>query len=82
MKFGQLIEHNIRNLFLEKLYRKYVEDASLRPFNNKSKLGMSLDQESEILLKFVFVVCVSQGLPTYVKTKVMTTCFYLLQSIF
>ena len=32
MKFGQLIEHNIRNLFLEKLYRKYVEDTSLRPF--------------------------------------------------
>ena len=31
-KFGQLIEHNMRNIFLEKLYTKYGAEASFRPF--------------------------------------------------
>ena len=35
MKFGQLIEYNMRNIFLEKLYTKYDEDASPRPFYKK-----------------------------------------------
>ena len=49
MKFGQLMENNIRNIFLEKLYTKHVENASLRPFYNKSKLKIYLDQQSEML---------------------------------
>ena len=35
MKFGQLIEYNMRNIFLEKSYSKYGEDASPRPFYEK-----------------------------------------------
>ena len=31
-KFGQLIEHNIRNIFLEKSYTKYVEKLVPDPF--------------------------------------------------
>ena len=31
-KFGQLIEHNMRNIFLEKLYTKYVEKLVPNPF--------------------------------------------------
>ena len=33
MKIGQLIEYNIRNIFIEKLYTKYGGEASPRPFH-------------------------------------------------
>ena len=59
IKFGQLIEYNMRNIFLEKSYTKY---------NGK-------------VLKFVFIVCPSRGLPRYIKTKLLTTCFYLTYSL-
>ena len=32
VKFGQLIEYNVRNIFLEKLYTKCGEETILRPF--------------------------------------------------
>ena len=44
MKFGQLIEYNLKNIFLEKLYRKYGGETSPRPFSQKLKLTISLDQ--------------------------------------
>ena len=40
MKFGQLKEYNMINIFLEKLYTKTIP----RPFSKKSKLSISLDQ--------------------------------------
>ena len=33
MKFGQLTEDNMRNIFLEKLYTKYSRETILRPFS-------------------------------------------------
>ena len=44
MRFGQLIECNIRNIFLEKSYTKYGGETSPRPFSEKLKLRISLDQ--------------------------------------
>ena len=35
MKFGQLIEYNMRNIFLEKSHSKYGAEASPRPFYKK-----------------------------------------------
>ena len=32
IKFGQLIEYNMRNIFLEKSYGKYGRETSPRPF--------------------------------------------------
>ena len=43
-KFGQLIEFNMRYIFLEKSYRKYGEETSLRHFSGKLKLSISQDQ--------------------------------------
>ena len=43
MKFGQLIEYN-RSIFLEKSYIKYGGETIPRPFSQKSKLSISLDQ--------------------------------------
>ena len=44
MKFSQLIENKMRNLFLEKSYTKCCGETIPRPFAKKSKLNMSLDQ--------------------------------------
>ena len=44
MKFGHLIEYNIRNLFIEKSYTKCGKETIPRPFHEKSKLSLSLDQ--------------------------------------
>ena len=44
MKFGQLIEYNMRNIFLEKSYTKCSEELILRLFSKKSELSISMDQ--------------------------------------
>ena len=44
MKFGQLIECNLRNIFLDKSYTKCGGESSPRHFSEKSKLSKSLDQ--------------------------------------
>ena len=38
MKFGQLIECNMRDIFLEKSYTKCDEETISRPFSEKLKL--------------------------------------------
>ena len=42
MKFGQLIEHNIRNILLKKSYAKCGGDTIPRLFSKKSKLSKNL----------------------------------------
>ena len=49
MKFGQLVEYNTRNAFLEKLCTGWGAESSLRPFHKKLKFSVSLDQQSEML---------------------------------
>ena len=44
MKFGQLIECNMRNIFIEKSYTKCGGETSPRPFSENLKLSISLDQ--------------------------------------
>ena len=44
MKFGQLIEYNMRNIFVEKPYTKCAGETISRPLSKKSKLSISLDQ--------------------------------------
>ena len=43
-KFGQLIEYNIRNTFLEKSYTKCAGETIPRPLPKKPKLSISLDR--------------------------------------
>ena len=43
MKFGQLIEYNMRNIFLEKPYTKCGGETIPRAFSKLSKLNMSLN---------------------------------------
>ena len=49
MKFGQLIEYNMRSISLEKSYTKCGGGTSPRPFPEKPKLSVSLDQQSKVL---------------------------------
>ena len=49
MKFGQLIEYNMRNIFLEKSYTKCGGETIPRPFSKKSKLSKSLDEYFKVL---------------------------------
>ena len=44
MKFGQLIEYNMRNIFPEKSCTKCGGETSPRHFSEKLKLSISLDQ--------------------------------------
>ena len=44
VKFGPLIEYNMRNIFLEASYTKCFGETIRRPFSKKSKLIISLDQ--------------------------------------
>ena len=49
MKIGQSIEYNMINNFFEKLYAQCGGETSPIPFYKKSKLSISLDQQSEML---------------------------------
>ena len=70
MKFGQLIEYSMRNILLEKSYTKYGEETSPRPSSRKSTLKKNS-------IQFDFFIYPRRGLPKYIGTKNLTTCFYL-----
>ena len=59
MKFGQLIEYNMRNILPETLYTKCGGETSPRPFSENLKLTISLDQS----LKF-YTICF-YGMPSW-----------------
>ena len=49
MKFGQLIEYIMKKLFHQKSCTNCDEQTFTRPFPVKSKLSISIDQQSKIL---------------------------------
>ena len=49
MRFGQLIEYNMRNIVLEKSYTKYGGDIIPRPFSKISKLNIPQDEWTKVL---------------------------------
>ena len=55
MKFGQLNECNMRNVFLEKPYTKCGEETSPKPFSEKLKLTISLDRWSKDLYSLLLL---------------------------
>ena len=81
MQFGQLIERNMRNIFLERSYSKCGGETSPRPFSKKLKLTISLDQWCKVLYSLLYYFA-SWGLSKYIETKLQTTCFHLILSFF
>ena len=57
MKFGQLIECNMRIIFLEKSYTKCDGLTNPRQFSKILKLSMSCQG----FIQFVFIVCQVEG---------------------
>ena len=62
MKFGQLREYNMKNIFLEKPNTKFGGETSVRPFSEKLELRISLDQQSEFLFSSFY--CISKWMTT------------------
>ena len=62
MKFGQLREYNMKNIFLLKPYTKCGGETSRRPFSENLKLGISLHQQSEFLFSLFY--CISKWMTT------------------
>ena len=76
MKFRQLIECNMRNIFLEKSCTKCVGETTPRPSSEKLKLSISLDQQFKVLYSLFLL----WGLSKYIETKLQTICFYVVLS--
>ena len=49
IKFGKLVEYNMRNMFPDKSYTKFGGETITRPFYKKSKLSIFLDQQCKVL---------------------------------
>ena len=67
MKFGQLIEYNMRNIFRQKSYTKSGEETIPRSFSKKSNLACVWIDSLKFVCLFLFYV---------------TTCFYHIKSFF
>ena len=65
MKLGQLIECNMRKLFLEKSYTKYNGETISRPYSKKSKLTISLDQDSKVLFSLFLLYVKLRAIKLY-----------------
>ena len=68
VKFGPLIEYDLRNFFLEKLHSKCDEETTPRPFSKDLKLSVSLYEQS---IKFytIFFYCMPK-ISKYIEIKV------------
>ena len=81
MKLGQLIECNMKNIFLEKSCIECGGD----PFQTLFWKIKIEHISGSIVLKFYtvyFYYMTSWGLSKYNETKLQTTCFYLILSFF
>ena len=55
MKFGQLIEYNMRNIFMETLYLKCGGKTIPRHFSKKLKSSILLDQKAKVLYSLILL---------------------------
>ena len=69
-KLGQLIEYNMRNIFLEKSFAKCDGETIPRSFAKKSKLNIPLDQQFYIVC---FYFMPNLGLSEYIESKLQIT---------
>ena len=65
MEFGELLECNMRNIFLEKSYPKFGGETSPRLFPEKLKLTISLDQTCKILCGLFLLYGKLRAIETY-----------------
>ena len=78
MKFGQLIECNMRNSFFEKLYAKYGGEVCPRHLYKKSKLSISPNQQPQ-MLQTLYLLYVQIAFYDYIEINVLI-CFYFFKA--
>ena len=67
MKFGHLIECNMRSISLEKSYTKCGGETSPRPISEKIKLTISLDQWPKVWCSLLLLHCKLRAIEIYWK---------------
>ena len=67
IKFGQLIEYNMRNVFLKKSCANCGGETSHKFFPEILKLSISLNQQSEVPYSLLLIK------PKHIETEVLTT---------
>ena len=77
MTFGQLIEYNMRKIFIEKLYTKCGGKLFPDPILNNQNLAY-LWINSLKFYTISFYCIPNLGLLKYEETKLETICFYLI----
>ena len=76
MKLGQLITYKMKNIIFEKLYTKCDVEIVPDPFiKNKNRAYLWINRLQ--CYKICFYCMSKSGLPKYIKSKVLTTSFYL-----
>ena len=65
MKLGQLIDHDIKNIFLEKPYATCGGETSASSFSEKLKFSKSLDQQSKVLYNLFLLYAKLRAIETY-----------------
>ena len=71
IKFGQLIQYNMWNIFIEKSFTEYGRKSVTTPSSNKLNLCSNILQ----LCTVCFCCMPSWRLSKYIETKLQTTCF-------
>ena len=81
VKVGQLMEFNMRNIFLEKSYTKCDGETSPRPLSEKLKLSILWIKSLRLVI--VCFYCMPSGGPLkHIETKLQTFFFYLILNFF
>ena len=65
IKFAQLIEYNMENIFLKKSYTKCGGEIITIPFSNKLKLILSPDQQSKVLYSLFLLYAKLRAIKRY-----------------
>ena len=76
MKFDQIIEYNMRNIFLKNHTQNLV--AKLVPDLKKEIKIEHISGPVSNFTKIVFIAYPDCGLPKHIEAKVLITCFYFL----
>ena len=71
IKFGQLMQYNMWNIFIEKSFTEYGRKSVTTPSSNKLNLWSNILQ----LCTVCFCCMPSWRLSKYIETKLQTTCF-------
>ena len=81
MKFGQLIEYNMKNIFIEKSYTRCGWETSPQTLFWKIEIEHLWINSLKFYTDYFYRI-LGWGLLKYIETKLQTTCFYLISSIF